>query len=271
MSALHIDLNGLAYDKYNEIIIGSDFEQRILSSIKYAKEIKIISPYIHNDLNELFNDFLIQGGKIKVISSLGYTLNDKHKKYYEDLKPFYQFKPISPDDILYDYKTRKDKLQKECNRLWFEMMHHYEQQSSLQKILNILFRPQHSLPRRYKQNGETLRLLINELNNEYLKKLQAIHPEFIFNQKNNVQLKMAKQFSHLKLIIIDQKGVFLGSMNMTKSGLNHNKEVLVNIRDKTCITQLNQEFERLWQEECFSQQDLDNLMKESIRHLPLPH
>ena len=60
--------------------------------------------------------------------------------------------------------------------------------------------------------------------------------------------KSGMPFPHLKLLIVDEKTAFLGSLNFTVSGVNNNLESCVRIDDPASISQLSSCFNDLYEE-----------------------
>ena len=60
--------------------------------------------------------------------------------------------------------------------------------------------------------------------------------------------KSGVPFPHLKLLIVDEKTAFLGSLNFTVSGVNNNLESCVRIDDPASISQLSSCFNDLYEE-----------------------
>lgn len=60
--------------------------------------------------------------------------------------------------------------------------------------------------------------------------------------------KSGMPFPHLKLLIVDEKTAFLGSLNFTVSGINNNLESCVRIDDPASISQLSSCFNDLYEE-----------------------
>lgn len=60
--------------------------------------------------------------------------------------------------------------------------------------------------------------------------------------------KIGMPFPHLKLLIVDEKTAFLGSLNFTVSGVNNNLESCVRIDDPASISQLSSCFNDLYEE-----------------------
>ena len=60
--------------------------------------------------------------------------------------------------------------------------------------------------------------------------------------------KSGMPFPHLKLLIVDEKTAFLGSLNFTVSGVNNNLESCVRIDDPASISQLSRCFNDLYEE-----------------------
>ena len=51
---------------------------------------------------------------------------------------------------------------------------------------------------------------------------------------------------HAKLVIVDDKLLVTGSMNLTESGIHRNIEVVLRVREKDAINEAIEQFERLW-------------------------
>ena len=61
-----------------------------------------------------------------------------------------------------------------------------------------------------------------------------------------VKLDQHKGYMHLKLTVIDDQIVYVGSFNYSKSASSINDEILLKVSDESMAKQLHQEFDRMW-------------------------
>ncbi len=73
---------------------------------------------------------------------------------------------------------------------------------------------------------------------EYINRLRERFPDLL-------EVKLLDNL-HAKLVIVDDKLLVTGSMNLTESGIHRNIEVVLRVREKDAINEAIEQFERLW-------------------------
>ena len=96
--------------------------------------------------------------------------------------------------------------------------------------------------------------------NDFRKKIMRIPTrQLLFSWKTDMRLvkKEQEDFLHLKMYIIDDEIAFVGSLNLTYSGINRNLESCLSIRDKGAIQQLLKIYKEVsTKAQCYSVQEI---------------
>ena len=86
--------------------------------------------------------------------------------------------------------------------------------------------------------------------------------------RTNAQLRVLRpscneySSTHVKTMILDNKVVLTGSLNLTHNAFEHNKEHVVRIVDPKCVQQFVEDFYRTWTEsEVISTRDIDSMFQ----------
>ena len=104
----------------------------------------------------------------------------------------------------------------------------------------------------YNEVGSKIQLFNNEILNASNRGVEIsvlFNNDFILkvfeNSKINVKKVNTKKVMHVKMVIIDNKYLLLGSHNLTKNAFELNHEISLLIDDQNCIDRCNNFFENL--------------------------
>jgi len=112
--------------------------------------------------------------------------------------------------------------------------------------------------------GVEVKVILERSNyNSNLNEINESTYVYLVSEGINVRFDSPSVTTHAKLVVIDDKVAFLGSTNWTKSALDGNNEVNVEVTEEGIVRELELYFQNLWsQSSIYSENIINNVSKD---------
>lgn len=216
------------------VYIGQEAGKELLNEILHAKHsIKIISPYLSADFVDLLINKKRQNIDVQLIT------NDEIKDYHDNKNTYNLIK--QKQTIIDEAKVQMEKLEEINKILCYSMI-------ALTVLIVSIY---YFLPNIQVLLGLIIVILLYFIQKIYISKMKNLKIyNYSYHQTFPFKIFASKETTgnindylvHSKIYIIDNKMVFLGSSNFTKSGTIYNIETMIKTKDDEAIKKIKEFF-----------------------------